>query len=201
MSSLQGIYILTQKSSSPVFYDPSIPQYLSYGAFGSVSGHELSHGKPVLEYVDAPWLIRLAFDSMGRHYDETGNFTDWWDDSTVEAFEDKAQCFIDQYHKFTVPNPNGEPLHVNGRLTVRHFNGSSFPLWDYFCVARYVARPNCPVQHPVCSSDMSCFSYFGVITPLLSHFLGRKPSSCIKRLLLLLRLFSLTQVACLEQQC
>lgn len=30
---------------SPVFYDPSVPQYLSYGAFGSVSGHELSHGE------------------------------------------------------------------------------------------------------------------------------------------------------------
>lgn len=55
---------------------------------------------------------------MGRHYDETGNFTDWWDNSTVEAFTDKAQCFIDQYHKFKVPNPNGEPLHVNGRLTL-----------------------------------------------------------------------------------
>ena len=55
---------------------------------------------------------------MGRHYDETGNFTDWWDNSTVEAFQDKAQCFIDQYHQFTVPNPKGEPLHVNGRLTL-----------------------------------------------------------------------------------
>lgn len=30
---------------SPVFYEPSVPQYLSYGAFGAVSGHELSHGK------------------------------------------------------------------------------------------------------------------------------------------------------------
>ena len=38
---------------APVFYDPSIPQYLSYGAFGSVSGHELSHGK-ASEYVGAP---------------------------------------------------------------------------------------------------------------------------------------------------
>ncbi len=28
----------------PVFYDPSVPQYLSYGAFGAVAGHELSHG-------------------------------------------------------------------------------------------------------------------------------------------------------------
>ena len=65
-----------------------------------------------------PRLIKLAFDSMGRHYDETGNFSDWWDNSTVEAFQDKAQCFIDQYHIFTVPNPNGEPIHVNGRLTL-----------------------------------------------------------------------------------
>lgn len=63
-------------------------------------------------------MIVLAFDSTGRHYDETGNFTDWWNDKTVEAFKSKAQCFIDQYHNFTVPNPNGEPLHVNGRLTL-----------------------------------------------------------------------------------
>lgn len=103
---------------APVFYDPSVPQYLSYGAFGSVSGHELSHGTPALEHVKISQLTQLAFDSMGRHYDETGNFTDWWDNSTVEAFNDKVQCFIDQYHKFTVPNPNGEPLHVNGRLTL-----------------------------------------------------------------------------------
>ncbi|KAL6715232.1 hypothetical protein ACLMJK_007496 [Lecanora helva] len=87
---------------SPVFYDPSVPQYLSYGAFGSVSGHELSH----------------AFDSTGRHYDETGNFTDWWDSETVQSFEAKAQCFIEQYSNFTVPNPNGKPLHINGRLTL-----------------------------------------------------------------------------------
>ncbi|KAL9101289.1 MAG: hypothetical protein Q9163_003441, partial [Psora crenata] len=86
----------------PVFYDPRVPQYLSYGAFGAVSGHELSH----------------AFDSTGRHYDETGNFTDWWDDDTVQAFREKAQCFIDQYEDFTVANPSGEPLHVNGRLTL-----------------------------------------------------------------------------------
>ena len=43
---------------APVFYDPSIPQYLSYGAFGSVSGHELSHGKPVPKSIDAPGLIK-----------------------------------------------------------------------------------------------------------------------------------------------
>ena len=35
---------------------------------------------------------------MGRLYDESGNFTDWWDNGTVEAFENKVQCVIDRYH-------------------------------------------------------------------------------------------------------
>ncbi|KAK0107823.1 hypothetical protein ONS96_003612 [Cadophora gregata f. sp. sojae] len=85
----------------PVF-DVEVPQYLSYGAFGSVSGHELSH----------------AFDSTGRHYDQNGNYTDWWTKSTVKAFEERAECFVDQYHKYTVPGPDDKPLHVNGRLTL-----------------------------------------------------------------------------------
>ncbi|KAJ5185294.1 Peptidase M13 neprilysin [Penicillium cf. griseofulvum] len=86
----------------PAFYGPSAPLYLAYGAFGAVSGHELSH----------------AFDSTGRHYDESGNYTNWWDDKTVEAFEERAQCFVDQYSKFTVTGPEGKILHVNGRLTL-----------------------------------------------------------------------------------
>jgi endothelin-converting enzyme len=85
----------------PVF-SVGVPSYLSYGAFGSVAGHELSH----------------AFDSTGRHYDSNGNYTDWWTPDTVKAFEDRAQCFIDQYGNFTVTGPSGEELNVNGRLTL-----------------------------------------------------------------------------------
>ncbi|KAL6249560.1 hypothetical protein RBB50_003413 [Rhinocladiella similis] len=85
----------------PVF-DVDVPQYLSYGAFGSVSGHELSH----------------AFDSTGRHYDQNGNYTDWWTDKTVANFKDRAECFVDQYHNFTIEGRDGKPLHVNGKLTL-----------------------------------------------------------------------------------
>jgi len=86
----------------PVF-DVDVPAYVSYGAFGSVAGHELSH----------------AFDSTGRHYDQNGNLTDWWTESTVKAFEERAQCFVDQYSNYTVPGPDKKkPLHVNGRLTL-----------------------------------------------------------------------------------
>lgn len=86
---------------SPVFYDPSVPKYLSYGAFGAVAGHELSH----------------AFDSTGRNYDQNGNYTDWWDESTIEAFREKTDCFVEQYHNFTIPTKDGA-LPVNGKLTL-----------------------------------------------------------------------------------
>ena len=36
----------------------------------------------------------------------------------MDAFEQKAQCFIDQYSNFTVQGTGPEPLHVNGRLTL-----------------------------------------------------------------------------------
>ncbi len=85
----------------PVF-DVEVPEYLSYGAFGSVSGHELSH----------------AFDSTGRHYDQNGNYTDWWTEDTVKGFKERADCFVDQYAKYTVPGPDDKPLHVNGKLTL-----------------------------------------------------------------------------------
>ncbi|KAL8932508.1 MAG: hypothetical protein Q9216_006807, partial [Gyalolechia sp. 2 TL-2023] len=86
----------------PIFYDPSLPPYISYGPFGSISGHELTH----------------AFDSNGRHYDQNGNYTDWWNDQTVDAFNKKAECFVDQYSNFTILDPQGKELHVNGRLTL-----------------------------------------------------------------------------------
>ncbi|OTB16113.1 hypothetical protein K445DRAFT_317105 [Daldinia sp. EC12] len=85
----------------PVF-QLELPSYVSYGAFASVAGHELSH----------------AFDNSGRHYDEHGNFTDWWTNNTVQEFDKRANCFVEQYSNFTVQGNNGEPLHVNGRLTL-----------------------------------------------------------------------------------
>ncbi len=87
---------------APLFYDPSLPSYLAWGGFGSAGGHELSH----------------AFDSAGRHYDERGNFTDWWDTETIDAFEQRAQCFIDQYDEFSVSTSNGSSINVNGKLTL-----------------------------------------------------------------------------------
>ncbi|KAL8675897.1 MAG: hypothetical protein Q9186_007520 [Xanthomendoza sp. 1 TL-2023] len=61
---------------------------------------------------------KLTSSKAGRHYDENGNYTDWWDSPTIQAFESKTQCFIEQYSKFTILDPDGKRLHVNGKLTL-----------------------------------------------------------------------------------
>ena len=86
----------------PVFYGPDVPQYLTYGAFAAVAGHELSH----------------AFDNNGAEYDETGRLRKWWTKETKAAFDNKTSCFVDQYSKYTIKGPDNKELHVNGKLTL-----------------------------------------------------------------------------------
>ena len=50
-------------------------------------GHEITHG----------------FDDQGRQYDGNGNAIPWWSSETIEAFTNQAQCFIDQYNNYTIP--------------------------------------------------------------------------------------------------
>ncbi|KPM37954.1 hypothetical protein AK830_g8591 [Neonectria ditissima] len=83
-------------------YDVEFPPYMIYGGMGSVVGHEITHG----------------FDTQGRQFDKTGNKTIWWDEDTVERFTEKAQCFVEQYDKFTVTAPNGTQVHISGENTI-----------------------------------------------------------------------------------
>ncbi|KAM0081577.1 hypothetical protein ACKRZS_006279 [Fusarium odoratissimum] len=83
-------------------YDVEFPSYLLYGGMGSVVGHEITHG----------------FDNTGRNFDKTGNATEWWDKKSIEAFEEKTKCFVEQYNNFTIRAPNGTDVHVNGSLTL-----------------------------------------------------------------------------------
>ncbi|RMZ70940.1 Peptidase family M13 [Pyrenophora seminiperda CCB06] len=81
--------------------DINLPAYISYGAFGAVAGHELSHG----------------FDATRRHYDQNARKTNWWSKDVVEAFENKTECFVDQYSNFTIP-ALGPYVHVKGHFTL-----------------------------------------------------------------------------------
>ncbi|CAF4830699.1 unnamed protein product [Rotaria sp. Silwood1] len=76
------------------FYEPSLNQI----SIGMVIGHEITHG----------------FDDTGRQFDKDGNRIPWWTDQTIEKFNDRKQCIIEQYSNFTAPQIN---MKSNGNLT------------------------------------------------------------------------------------
>ncbi len=74
----------------PPFYHQDLPWYSNYGGIGVVIGHEITHG----------------FDDRGRQYDKDGNLVDWWSEQSVTNFKDRAQCIVDQYSHFVMPETN-----------------------------------------------------------------------------------------------
>ncbi|CAJ0842132.1 3450_t:CDS:2, partial [Entrophospora sp. SA101] len=47
-----------------------------------------------------------------------GRLTQWWSNDTIKEFKKKTICFIDQYSNFTINDPYGKPVHLNGKLTL-----------------------------------------------------------------------------------
>ncbi len=82
----------------PPFYDNRMDAAVNYGGIGSVIGHELTHG----------------FDDQGRKFDPQGNLHDWWTPEDAKEFEKRAECFINEYSKFTPV----DDVHLNGKLTL-----------------------------------------------------------------------------------
>ncbi|KAG6371391.1 Metalloprotease [Boletus reticuloceps] len=85
----------------PPFFSLEWPGYLSYGSFGMVAAHELTH----------------AFDSAGRLYNQQGKLEEWWTRETSDAYQIRQDCIVEQYSAYTVDNGKGGVIHVNGNLT------------------------------------------------------------------------------------
>ncbi|XP_071805807.1 neprilysin-1-like [Asterias amurensis] len=82
----------------PPFYHHDLPWYSNYGGIGVVIGHEITHG----------------FDDQGRQYDKVGNLETWWGNNSISKFKERAQCIVDQYSGFVMPE-TGE--HLIGKQT------------------------------------------------------------------------------------
>ena len=82
----------------PPFFDFKADDGLNFGSIGAVIGHELTHG----------------FDDQGRQFDKDGNLRDWWTAEDGKAFEQRAQCIVDEYSGFVAV----DDLHLNGKLTL-----------------------------------------------------------------------------------
>ncbi|CDZ96882.1 M13 family peptidase [Phaffia rhodozyma] len=85
----------------PPFFSAKWPSYLHYGAFGAVAAHELCH----------------AFDNSGAQYDYEGRYRQWWTNSTVDAFRERAQCIAKQYSEYYVLDAEGHKVYVKGNNT------------------------------------------------------------------------------------
>jgi endothelin-converting enzyme/putative endopeptidase len=82
----------------PPFYDFKADDALNFGGIGAVIGHELTHG----------------FDDEGRQFDAQGNLHDWWTPQDGKAFDQRAQCIVDEYNSFVAV----DDVHLNGKLTL-----------------------------------------------------------------------------------
>jgi len=99
----------------PPFFSQEWPAYLSYGSFGMVAAHELTH----------------AFDSSGRLYNQDGKLEEWWTNTTSEGFNERQKCIAEQYSKYTVDDGKGGKVHVNGNLTSGENIGDSGIIQSY----------------------------------------------------------------------
>ncbi|KAH8041681.1 hypothetical protein HPB51_017483 [Rhipicephalus microplus] len=79
----------------PPLYHHHYPKSVNYGGIGVVIGHEITHG----------------FDDKGRQFDQYGNLKQWWKPEALKLFHSKAQCMIDQYSRYVLPEVN---MAVNG---------------------------------------------------------------------------------------
>ena len=82
----------------PPLFDPKMDDAPNYGNTGGTIGHELTH----------------AFDDEGRQFDANGNLKDWWTRRDAKAFEERAQCIVDQYAQYTVV----DDIKINSKLTL-----------------------------------------------------------------------------------
>jgi endothelin-converting enzyme/putative endopeptidase len=90
--------VFTAGLLQPPFFDPSLDDAVNLGAAGRAMGHEFTHG----------------FDDHGRKFDAHGALRDWWAPEDAAHFEKRAQCFVDEYSRFTVVDDK----QLNGRLTL-----------------------------------------------------------------------------------
>jgi len=73
-----SVSILAAFARGELYYTGMSTEAL-YGGLGAVIGHEISH----------------AFDANGSQYDVNGNYSDWWKEEDVAAFEAKNQALAD----------------------------------------------------------------------------------------------------------
>jgi hypothetical protein len=95
----------------------------------------------------------------GRQFDKDGNMMQWWNNVTVRAFRERAQCIIEQYSRYKLDEVD---LYVNGRMTQGENIADNGGLKQSFRVSppRQFLCPTSPKSISILSSH---------VTPFISH--------------------------------
>jgi hypothetical protein len=93
--SFKNIFIFILDISTMVVSIDSIQKkgsriYVRNLGIGRVMGHEITHG----------------FDDEGRQFDKDGNKVSWWTNETIDAFNVRKECIIQQYNNYTLTQVN-----------------------------------------------------------------------------------------------
>ncbi|XP_016953757.2 neprilysin-4-like [Drosophila biarmipes] len=93
-----SIYVMAGILQPPI-YHRAWPLSLKFGTLGAAIGHELTHG----------------FDTSGSRFDGGGKYRSWWSENSRRSFDKRAECFVDAYNKYLVPEID---RHVDGDASV-----------------------------------------------------------------------------------
>ncbi|RLO12006.1 hypothetical protein DYB28_011350, partial [Aphanomyces astaci] len=81
-----NVLMLPAAILQPPNYDAKADPAENFGAIGAKIGHEITHG----------------FDDVGRLFDGDGNVTQWWSAAVTKTFDEKSNCFVEQYGSMDV---------------------------------------------------------------------------------------------------
>lgn len=85
----------------PPFFDPKAEDAVNYGRIGAVIAHEITHG----------------YDEAGSQFDASGNFSSWWSEGEVEAYQAKIAPLVTQFNAYQ-PIAGDTETKVNGSMTL-----------------------------------------------------------------------------------
>ncbi|XP_015123799.1 endothelin-converting enzyme homolog [Diachasma alloeum] len=83
-------------------YDPNRPSLFNYAMVGGIIGHEICH----------------SLDSSGRRFNKNGDTVVWWNQDAIDKYQERAQCFINQFNNYVIYDDGKEVIHLNGTLTM-----------------------------------------------------------------------------------
>jgi predicted metalloendopeptidase len=85
----------------------------------------------------------VSYLCSGRQFDKDGNMMQWWNNATIRAFRDRAQCIIDQYSRYKIDEVG---LYMNGRMTQGENIADNGGLKQSFRVSFFKFPSNSPVS-------------------------------------------------------